>query len=72
KGKRNKVDAALRFHGVQKLNVSKVQFAESNGIDLFMTNGEPITNLSDIEFKKSSGLKTNNQSYSAKNITNTK
>ncbi len=68
KGKRNKVNAALRFHGVQKLNVDNVKISDSRGIDLFMTNGEPITNLSNITFTNSEGLKTNDQPYNAENI----
>lgn len=68
KGSRNKVDAALRFHGVQNLNVDQIAFSESAGIDLFMTNGEPITNLSNIEFVNSNGLKTNNEPYQSNNI----
>ncbi|MEM8565923.1 MAG: polysaccharide lyase 6 family protein [Bacteroidota bacterium] len=68
KGKRNKVGAVLRFHGVQKLLVDNVKIQESQGIDLFMTNGEPITKLSNITFTNSEGLKTNDQPYEAVNI----
>ncbi len=71
-GKRNKVEAALRFHGVQKLNVSQVSFSESAGIDLFMTNGEPITKVYDVNFKNSKGLKTNGEPFESKNIRSTK
>ncbi|MEO1053549.1 MAG: polysaccharide lyase 6 family protein [Bacteroidota bacterium] len=68
KGKRNKIGAVLRFHGVQKLLVDNVKIQESQGIDLFMTNGEPITKLSNITFTNSEGLKTNDQPYEAVNI----
>lgn len=67
-GKRNKVDAVLRFHGVQKLNVDNVTIADSKGIELFMTNGEPITKISNVTFNNSSGLKTNNEPYQSDNI----
>ena len=67
-GKRNKVDAVFRFHGVQKLNVDNVTIADSKGIELFMTNGEPITNISNVTFNNSSGLKTNNEPYQSDNI----
>ena len=69
-GKRNKVDAVLRFHGVQKLNVDNVTIADSKGIELFMTNGEPITKISNVTFNNSSGLKTNNEPYQALSIMN--
>ena len=72
KGSRNKIGAVLRFHGVQKLNVSKVKIGESSGIDLYLTNGEPITTLSDVTFKNSAGLKANNNEYKSENIVITK
>ncbi|MEL6557333.1 MAG: polysaccharide lyase 6 family protein [Bacteroidota bacterium] len=68
KGKRNKTNAALRFHGVQKLQVADLNIEGSKGIDLFMTNGEPITKLSNITFSGSDGLKTNDEPYESKNI----
>ena len=71
-GKRNNVAATLRFHGVQKLDVDNVKISDSKGIDLFMTNGEPITSLSNITFTNSSGLKANNEPYQAENITTNK
>ena len=45
KGKRNKSDAVLKFHGVQKLIVDDVAIEDSKGFDLFLTNGEPITKI---------------------------
>ena len=71
KGKRNKVASVFKFHGVQKLLVDELQIADSHGIDLFMTNGEPITRLSNISFINSSGLKVNDGNYEAKNIIST-
>ena len=68
KGKRSKTNATLRFHGVQKLLVDNLNIEKSNGIDLFMTNGEPITKLSNITFSGSGGLKTNDEPYESKNI----
>ncbi len=68
KGKRNKVGAVLRFHGVQKLKVDNVRVRDSKGIDLFLTNGEPITKISNITFINSTGLTTNDEPYEAVNI----
>ncbi len=67
-GKRNKMNATLRFHGVQKLNVDGVNINNSKGVDLFMTNGEPITELSNVTFTNSDGLRTNDEPYEAENI----
>ncbi|MEQ9426635.1 MAG: polysaccharide lyase 6 family protein [Cyclobacteriaceae bacterium] len=68
KGARNKIGAVLRFHGVQKLNVDNLQITDSKGINLFMTNGEPITKLSNITFTNSDGLVANNEPYESENI----
>ena len=72
KGKRNKVAAVFKFHGVQKLHIDQVQIEDSQGINLFMTNGEPITKISNVAFVNSSGLQTNHDGYLAENITNTR
>ena len=71
KGKRNQVGAVLKFHGVQKLRVDQVSIEDSQGIDLFMTNGEPITKLSNIAFINSGGLVTNHDGFESENITTT-
>lgn len=68
KGKRNKIGAVMRFHGVQKLHIDGVRISDSEGIDLFMTNGEPINNISNVTFTNSPGLKTNDQLYESENI----
>ena len=69
-GSRNKLGSSFRFHGVQKLIVDDVNVTESEKFDLFMTNGEPITKLSNITFIKSKGLTTNGEPYQAENIVN--
>ncbi len=68
-GQRNNADAALRFHGVQKLNVDNVKISDSKGIDLYLTNGEPITSMSNISFINSGLLKANSNDFKAQNIT---
>ncbi len=69
-GSRNKLGSSFRFHGVQKLIVDDVKVTESEKFDLFMTNGEPITKLSDITFINSKGLTTNGEPYQVENIVN--
>ena len=68
KGKRNKAASVFRFHGVQKLNIDNVKITDSKGIDLFMTNGEPITKISNVTFTNSEGLRTNGEPFVSKNI----
>ena len=68
KGKRNTTGAVLRFHGVQKLSIDNVKINDSKAMDLFMTNGEPITKISNVTFTNSDGLITNNEPYESDNI----
>ena len=68
KGKRNKAASVLKFHGVQKLMVKNVNITDSRGIDLHLTNGEPITSISDVTFSNSEGLTANNQAFTQENV----
>ena len=68
-GKRNKLNSSLRFHGVQKLQIDGVQITSSKGINLHLTNGEPISNLANIHFVNSDGLTSNSVDYQYSNIT---
>lgn len=68
-GKRNKLLSSFRFHGVQNLQFSKADFSSSAGINLFLTNGEPISKFSEIHFKDSKGLSANRDDYEASKIT---
>jgi poly(beta-D-mannuronate) lyase len=68
KGSRNKIGAVLRFHGVQKLDVSNVKINGSAGIDLYQTNGDPISVLKNIELKDSGKIVSNNNAYTQENI----
>lgn len=67
-GKRNKSGSVLRFHGVQKLNVDQVTLTGSKGVNLYLTNGEPITRLSNIQFINSDGLVSNDEPFEQENI----
>ena len=67
-GKRNKAHAALSFHGVQKLTVSDAEFNKSAGLQLYLTNGEPITVISDVTFTGPGGIRSNSQDFKKENI----
>lgn len=67
-GRRNKSGASLLFHGVQRLNISDSTWVKSAPLELFMTNGEPITVIEDVVMKGTRPIRANNESYSAKNI----
>ncbi|NIB42545.1 alginate lyase [Pseudomaricurvus alkylphenolicus] len=67
-GKRNKSGASLAFHGVQRLNVSDSRWAKSAPLDLHLTNGEPITVISDILMKDTGKIRANSNKYQANDV----
>ncbi|MGQ1784145.1 chondroitinase-B domain-containing protein [Saccharicrinis sp. GN24d3] len=67
-GKRNKTGSAIYTHGVQVNTISNLKMDNCNYLDLYMSNGEPITNLSHIEITDSNGIKYNNKSFNASNV----
>jgi len=68
KGKRNRAKASLKFHGVQKLNVKGCIWEDTAPLKLYLTNGEPITNIEDCSFKNTGEIIANNEGYHTSNI----
>jgi len=68
KGTRNRTNASFRFHGVQRLNFSNSIITESAPINLYLTNGEPITEIEDIQLTRTPAIKSNNNEYKASNV----
>ena len=66
-GPRNKTADSLRFHGVQKLLISDSRWDSSAPIDLHLTNGEPITVISDVVMKDTGPIRANNDEYEIAN-----
>ncbi len=69
KGNRNKTGASFLFHGVQNLNVHDVVMENAAPINLYLTNGEPITILKDIKLKNTAPTISNNNQFVQENIT---
>ena len=69
KGKRNQTGAALYIHGSQVTSISGSLFAGSRALELYLTNGEPITRIIDCKFIDSGGIISNNQFYISQNVT---
>jgi len=67
-GARNKTGASLKFHGVQKLNVSNSTWTKSAPLELYLTNGEPITIINDVVMTETGKIRANNNEYSAENV----
>ena len=67
-GKRNKSEASLKFHGVQKLHITNSNWDTSAPLELFLTNGEPITVIKDVVMKDTGQIRTNNNEYKIDNL----
>lgn len=67
-GSRNKTGASLKFHGVQKLHVSDSNWNQSAPLELFLTNGEPITVIRDVVMRSTPGIRANNNEYKVENV----
>ena len=67
-GARNKTGASLKFHGVQKLHVSDSTWNESAPLELYLTNGEPITIIKDVVMKGTDPIRANNNEYEIENV----
>jgi poly(beta-D-mannuronate) lyase len=59
----------MYFHGVQKLNISNTTWNKSAPLELFLTNGGPITKIKDIVLKDSGKIRANNNDFEALNVT---
>lgn len=68
-GKRNKSEASLKFHGVQKLRITNSNWDASAPLELFLTNGEPITMIKDVVMKDTDQIRANNNEYTIDNLT---
>jgi poly(beta-D-mannuronate) lyase len=67
-GSRNKTEASLKFHGVQKLRISNSTWSNSAPLDLHLTNGEPITVISDVVMEDTGQIRANNNEYEIDNV----
>lgn len=69
KGNRNKLASSFLFHGVQNLQLEGTTLEHSAPINLFLTNGDPISVLKNIQLKDSGKIISNSNTYSQENIT---
>lgn len=67
-GRRNKTGASLYFHGVQKLHISDSTWNKSAPLELFLTNGEPITVIKDVRMEETGPIRANNDEYETDNV----
>lgn len=67
-GSRNKSRASLLFHGVQKLDISDSRWNSSAPLELYLTNGEPITSIRDVVMTDTQPIRANNDGYDVDNV----
>ncbi len=67
-GTRNKSEASLKFHGVQKLHISSSKWNTSAPLELYLTNGEPITVIQDVVMEDTTEIRANNNEYKIENV----
>ncbi len=67
-GSRNKSGASMLFHGVQKLNIADSEWNDSARLELFLTNGEPITRIRDVVMRGTRPISANNDGYEFDNV----
>jgi poly(beta-D-mannuronate) lyase len=67
-GARNKTGASLKFHGVQKLHITSSNWNGSAPLELFLTNGEPITVIKDVVMTDTAKIRANNDEYVIENV----
>ncbi|MBU2978134.1 polysaccharide lyase 6 family protein [Alteromonas sp. C1M14] len=69
KGKTHRTAASMYFHGVQNLHISNTTIKDSAPISMYLTNGEPITVLDNLQLINTPNIKSNSDDYTAKDIT---
>lgn len=67
-GSRNKSGASMLFHGVQKLHIADSTWNDSAPLELFLTNGEPITRIEDVVMTGTAPIRANNDGYEVDNL----
>lgn len=67
-GPTHRSGASMYFHGVQKLNISNTTWDKSAPLELFLTNGGPITTIKNIVFKDTGKIRANNDEYESQNV----
>jgi len=67
-GKRNKLQSSFYIHGVQFANISNSVFENSKKLELYLTNGDPITKISGCKFINSEGIKANNKEFKIEEV----
>lgn len=66
--KRNNIGASIYLHGVQLVNINKNTFNGSRPIKLLLTNGDPVTNITNSQFINTPKIIANDAPYHTANL----
>ena len=72
KGKRNKGGNVIYLHGVQVAKIDKLNLNDCADFRLFLTNGEPVTRINQLNIFPKAEIVSNNKSYEISGLTNNK
>ncbi len=70
-GARNATKSSILLHGVQLANIHNSIFAESEPLQLYLTVGEPRTNIGYCNFSETGPIQSNSPAYSPTQLTQT-
>ena len=69
KGRRNLGQNVIYLHGVQLTKIKNLNLTESADFRLFLTNGEPVTKIDQLNIYPESDIVSNNKKYVVTNLT---
>lgn len=65
---RNSLEASIRMHGVRNALVENCSFHDSQPVNLYLSNGDPVTVLRGLDFHQPKGIVSNSDQYKTGNI----
>lgn len=68
-GKRNKEHHAISLHGVQWASIDQLNMIESADFNLFLSNGEPVTKISNLNIYPKGDIVSNSKKYQLTGLT---
>ena len=66
--KRNKTRASISLHGVQQANILESDFLNSAAVKLYLTNGEPVTFIKNVNIFPKTEIESNSDEYEVENL----
>ncbi|MGO2366883.1 MAG: polysaccharide lyase 6 family protein [Pseudoalteromonas sp.] len=68
KGTTHRSASSMYFHGVQDLHISGTKWNKSAPLELYLTNGDPVTVIENVQMIDTPKIRSNNDRYESNNI----